>query len=187
MNGLDALRAIKQARPDTVVVMITGNPGVENVRESIQGGAAGFIVKPFQHGEGARHPEQGLGRGHYGQGCRKRHRSAAPAEIGRAAAQKSLRQERIAAKTLTGSFALPPRNAAAATTARHAAAQERIGRLLQRQRRQAPSPAPLPQFPRCRHARCRRRFPAPPQPRSLGSSRYTRGRNAPRYRPAALR
>ena len=47
MNGLDALQAIKQARPDTVVVMITGNPSVENVQESIQGGAAGFIVKPF--------------------------------------------------------------------------------------------------------------------------------------------
>ena len=28
-------------------VMITGNPSVENVQESIQGGAASFIVKPF--------------------------------------------------------------------------------------------------------------------------------------------
>lgn len=47
MDGLEALQAIKQARPDTIVVMITGNPSVENVQESIQGGAAGFIVKPF--------------------------------------------------------------------------------------------------------------------------------------------
>ena len=38
---------MKQAKPDLVVVMITGNPSVENVQESIQGGAAGFIVKPF--------------------------------------------------------------------------------------------------------------------------------------------
>lgn len=47
MDGLEALQAMKQAKPDLVVVMITGNPSVENVQESIQGGAAGFIVKPF--------------------------------------------------------------------------------------------------------------------------------------------
>lgn len=47
MDGLEALQAIKQARPETVVVMITGNPSKENVEESIQGGASGFIVKPF--------------------------------------------------------------------------------------------------------------------------------------------
>ncbi len=47
MDGLEALTAIKQARPETCVVMITGNPSKENVEESVQGGAAGFIVKPF--------------------------------------------------------------------------------------------------------------------------------------------
>lgn len=47
MDGLEALQVMKQARPDLVVVMITGNPSVENVQESLQGGAAGFIVKPF--------------------------------------------------------------------------------------------------------------------------------------------
>jgi two-component system chemotaxis response regulator CheY len=47
MDGLEALQVMKQAKPDLVVVMITGNPSVENVQESIQGGAAGFIVKPF--------------------------------------------------------------------------------------------------------------------------------------------
>jgi two-component system chemotaxis response regulator CheY len=47
MDGLEALQAMKQTKPDLVVVMITGNPSVENVQESIQGGAAGFIVKPF--------------------------------------------------------------------------------------------------------------------------------------------
>ena len=47
MDGLEALQVIKQARPNTIVVMITGNPSVDNVQESIQGGAAGFIVKPF--------------------------------------------------------------------------------------------------------------------------------------------
>jgi two-component system, chemotaxis family, chemotaxis protein CheY len=47
MDGLEALQVMKQARPELVVVMITGNPSVDNVQESIQGGAAGFIVKPF--------------------------------------------------------------------------------------------------------------------------------------------
>lgn len=47
MDGLEALQAMKQANPKLVVIMITGNPSVENVQESIQGGAAGFIVKPF--------------------------------------------------------------------------------------------------------------------------------------------
>ncbi|MDQ5903629.1 MAG: two-component system, chemotaxis family, chemotaxis protein CheY [Pseudomonadota bacterium] len=47
MDGLEALQVMKQAKPDLVVVMITGNPSVENVQESIHGGAAGFIVKPF--------------------------------------------------------------------------------------------------------------------------------------------
>ena len=47
MDGLEALQTIKARYPATVVVMITGNPSVENVQESIQKGATGFIVKPF--------------------------------------------------------------------------------------------------------------------------------------------
>jgi two-component system chemotaxis response regulator CheY len=47
MDGLEALQVIKQAKPETVVIMITGSPSKENVQESIQGGAAGFIIKPF--------------------------------------------------------------------------------------------------------------------------------------------
>lgn len=47
MDGLEALQVMKQAKPDLVVVIITGNPSAENVQESIQGGAAGFIIKPF--------------------------------------------------------------------------------------------------------------------------------------------
>jgi len=47
MDGLEALQNIKAAHPEIIVVMITGNPSVENVHESIQGGADGFIVKPF--------------------------------------------------------------------------------------------------------------------------------------------
>jgi two-component system chemotaxis response regulator CheY len=47
MDGLEALQAIKEAKPETLVVMVTASPSKENVRESIQGGAAGFIIKPF--------------------------------------------------------------------------------------------------------------------------------------------
>ena len=47
MDGLETLQNIKQTNPDIIVIMITGNPSKENVEESIQGGANGFIVKPF--------------------------------------------------------------------------------------------------------------------------------------------
>ena len=47
MDGLEALQNIKGKHPEIVVIMITGNPSVENVQESIQGGASGFIIKPF--------------------------------------------------------------------------------------------------------------------------------------------
>ena len=47
MDGLEVLQHIKENHPHIKVIMITGNPSVENVQESIQGGAAGFIVKPF--------------------------------------------------------------------------------------------------------------------------------------------
>lgn len=47
MDGLEALQSIKAKHPEIRVVMITGNPSVETVQESIQSGANGFIVKPF--------------------------------------------------------------------------------------------------------------------------------------------
>lgn len=47
MDGLETLQNIRAKYPNIVVVMITGNPSVENVKESIQKGAKGFIVKPF--------------------------------------------------------------------------------------------------------------------------------------------
>ena len=47
MGGLETLQTIKAKHPEIIVIMITGNPSVENVKESIQGGAGGFIIKPF--------------------------------------------------------------------------------------------------------------------------------------------
>jgi len=46
-NGIEALCEIKTARPETEVVMITSNSDPETVQESIQNGASGFIIKPF--------------------------------------------------------------------------------------------------------------------------------------------
>lgn len=46
-NGLEALCEIKTARPETEVVMITGNSDPETVQEAIQNGASGFVIKPF--------------------------------------------------------------------------------------------------------------------------------------------
>lgn len=51
MDGLEALQAIKAMHPQIAVVMITGSPSVDNVRESIQSGAGGFIIKPFNAGK----------------------------------------------------------------------------------------------------------------------------------------
>ena len=47
MDGLEVLQYIKERHPRIKVIMITGNPSVENDQDSIQGGASGFIVKPF--------------------------------------------------------------------------------------------------------------------------------------------
>lgn len=47
MDGLEVLQNIKEKHPEIRVIMVTGNPSVENVQESIQWGASGFIVKPF--------------------------------------------------------------------------------------------------------------------------------------------
>jgi len=47
MDGLEALGAIKSARPEIQIVMITSNTEPETVQDAIQNGAAGYIVKPF--------------------------------------------------------------------------------------------------------------------------------------------
>ena len=47
MDGLQALKTIREQHPEAKVVMITGNASAENVQEAVQNGAHGFIVKPF--------------------------------------------------------------------------------------------------------------------------------------------
>jgi len=46
-NGIEALCEIKAAHPEIEVIMVTSNSDPETVQESIQNGACGFIIKPF--------------------------------------------------------------------------------------------------------------------------------------------
>ena len=46
-NGIEALVEIKRASPEIEIIMVTGNSDPETVQESIQNGACGFIIKPF--------------------------------------------------------------------------------------------------------------------------------------------
>jgi len=46
-SGLDVLRQIKQERPESIVIMITGNVKVDNTISALRGGAYDFIGKPI--------------------------------------------------------------------------------------------------------------------------------------------
>jgi two-component system chemotaxis response regulator CheY len=47
MNGLEALAAIHRDHPDTHVLMVTASADRSSVRQAIQGGAKGYILKPL--------------------------------------------------------------------------------------------------------------------------------------------
>ena len=47
VDGLTVLKQIKEQAPEQVVVMVTGSTERETVQAAIGGGAAGYIVKPF--------------------------------------------------------------------------------------------------------------------------------------------
>ncbi len=46
-SGLDVLRQVMQDRPESVVIMITGNVQIENTLSALRGGAYDFIGKPI--------------------------------------------------------------------------------------------------------------------------------------------
>lgn len=54
IGGLAALEMIKTRHPQIVVVMVTGNPSVDNVREAIQG------VQAVQRRQGTRYGQPGV-------------------------------------------------------------------------------------------------------------------------------
>jgi two-component system chemotaxis response regulator CheY len=47
MGGLDALGEIRKLLPQAIVLMVTSHTEREMVQSAIAGGAAGYIVKPF--------------------------------------------------------------------------------------------------------------------------------------------
>jgi len=47
VSGMEILKAALEARPDTIVVMMTGNPSVASSVESLRMGAWDYIPKPF--------------------------------------------------------------------------------------------------------------------------------------------
>jgi DNA-binding NtrC family response regulator len=49
--GLEVLKALRSARPELAVVLITGYATAENVTRALQAGATGFLPKPFDEAE----------------------------------------------------------------------------------------------------------------------------------------
>ncbi|HEY0883568.1 MAG TPA: sigma-54 dependent transcriptional regulator, partial [Archangium sp.] len=49
LSGMDLLKAVKQARGDVEVIMMTGFATVETAVEAVKGGAYDFLTKPFEN------------------------------------------------------------------------------------------------------------------------------------------
>jgi DNA-binding NtrC family response regulator len=47
LNGLDVLRAMRDADPDCQVILMTGNPTVDTAVQAVQAGALDYLEKPF--------------------------------------------------------------------------------------------------------------------------------------------
>jgi len=47
VNGIDVLGQVKAEMPDVRVLMVTGSTDRSTVEAAIQGGACGYLVKPF--------------------------------------------------------------------------------------------------------------------------------------------
>ncbi len=46
-NGVEVLKQLSRELPKTIVLMVTGKRDVDTVKECMQNGAKGFIIKPF--------------------------------------------------------------------------------------------------------------------------------------------
>ena len=47
MSGLEVLREIRSQLPQSLILMVSGSANRETVQSALQGGADGFVVKPF--------------------------------------------------------------------------------------------------------------------------------------------
>jgi two-component system, chemotaxis family, chemotaxis protein CheY len=63
MSGLDALLEIRAKLPQTLILMVTGSADRETVQAALQGGADGYVVKPFNSGRVLAALEQALAKG----------------------------------------------------------------------------------------------------------------------------
>ena len=51
ISGLDLLKSLKEARPDAIVIMVTGYPTIKTAVESVKRGAFDYLPKPFTPAE----------------------------------------------------------------------------------------------------------------------------------------
>lgn len=51
VSGLEVLKALRSARPELAVVLITGYATAENMARALEAGATGFLPKPFDEAE----------------------------------------------------------------------------------------------------------------------------------------
>lgn len=51
ISGLDLLKSLKEARPDTIIIMVTGYPTIKTAVESVKRGAFDYLPKPFTPAE----------------------------------------------------------------------------------------------------------------------------------------
>ncbi|MES2106367.1 MAG: response regulator [Pseudomonadota bacterium] len=50
LNGLDALKEIKDALPKAIILMVTSNKDRDTFAAALQSGVSGYIIKPFNAG-----------------------------------------------------------------------------------------------------------------------------------------
>lgn len=48
MEGIEALEEIRKASPSTMVLMVSGDATINKVKEALEKGAVGFVVKPLK-------------------------------------------------------------------------------------------------------------------------------------------
>lgn len=51
INGIEALKIIKQHKPEVPVVIVTGYQSLETAKAAVEAGAKDYIVKPFETAE----------------------------------------------------------------------------------------------------------------------------------------
>ncbi|MFZ4762232.1 MAG: response regulator transcription factor [Alphaproteobacteria bacterium] len=51
LSGMEAIKFIRQSSPKSKIVMISGSPTPEMVKEALQFGVQGFLAKPFNAGQ----------------------------------------------------------------------------------------------------------------------------------------